>query len=131
MEKEFVPFELAVKLKELGFDLKPIQYFGVYKVSFPIEGYALVKCGIVETIDDVVAPLWQQAFDWFRKKGFECAILHHIPEMIEKGHGDKYAGYIWKQDLNPRIPFSGYYPTYEEARLSCLEKLIELVTEKK
>ena len=43
MEKEFVPYEIAKKLKELGFDIQPISYY----------------------TDRI---LYQQAFRWFREK---------------------------------------------------------------
>ncbi len=70
MKDQFVTYEIAVKLKELGFDKRCIAGYSVEKslrigeVSFQseIDGFCL-------------APLWQQAIDWIYSKtpeGFKC-----------------------------------------------------------
>lgn len=66
MEKQFVPYELAVKLKELGFD-EPC--FGCY-----LDDKYLCK-ELTERQDyfagqEASAPLWQQAFEFFRERGY-------------------------------------------------------------
>ena len=66
MEKEFVPYELAVKLKEKGFDIDCIGFYGddgkLYfdsPVSNFEDGINPLYCS---------APLYQQVIEWFRKK---------------------------------------------------------------
>jgi hypothetical protein len=116
MEKEFIPYEQAVALKELGFD----EYcFGLYGKS---EG-TLFKV-ISEKFDDVddlhfiKAPLWQQVFRWFREKcGFDLTIQHN----------KKYIAIVYSSVKNFSID---EYDTYEEAELECLKKLIEIVKNK-
>ena len=66
---EFVPYELALELKQLGFD-EPC--FGRYDGKGKNKGkiwYEMPNRG-QETIPvgDVLAPLYQQAFRWFREK---------------------------------------------------------------
>ena len=126
MEKEFVPYELAVKLKELGFNEpclacyldnvfviklqsqnSEFEYFNNTTFSFNEKSFS--------------APLWQQAFDWFREKydmqlgichingGFDC--WTNDGDLFENG---KYCN----------------FKTYEEAELECLKKLIEIVKNK-
>jgi hypothetical protein len=74
MEKEFVPYEIALALKELGFDKPCVAYFTKdFQTSKP---YILV-CEDKLKNQDVnkmsgygvcLAPLYQQAFRWFREK---------------------------------------------------------------
>lgn len=144
MEKQFVPYELAVKLKELGFD-EPC--FGIY------DGRECKNDGYLNTIyysnppyrgvkpseknikypesylykTPVLAPLWQQAFDWFRDiKGLPASIGLTIDN---KG----YTFLITNLGKIPKVDHLTFpdkldYGTYEQARHACLEKLIELIT---
>lgn len=66
MEEQFVPFELAVKLKELGFDEVCIMGYNREK-KFYLNGWKLDKnvgFKITANTGRYPAPLWQQAFDW-------------------------------------------------------------------
>lgn len=66
LQNEFVPYELAVKLKELGFD-EPC--FGRYrKNKFQLNMLGKPHKYNSEEIvkGDISSTLWQQAFDWFR-----------------------------------------------------------------
>lgn len=123
MEKEFVPYELALKLKELGFNEECGAYYS------PMDN-KLSNIGIVPISSRVLkAPLWQQAFDWFRERGYESEINRNIPEMESRGF-KKYSFYIWSEKTNPRGNFTdrklNSVDTYNEARQACLEKLIEM-----
>jgi hypothetical protein len=132
MEKEFIPYEQALALKEIGFD-EPC--FGYY--------YALdnKKVGLEMYIDVqhqdtyfVQAPLYQQAFRWFREKynlrgfiGFRPNVKQfdcHIYDMSLSGK--EYVKQRTMEEFN-KDPKVG---TYEEAELECLKKLIEIVKEK-
>jgi hypothetical protein len=62
------------------------------------------------------APLYQQAFRWFREK-------YNIHIRIEKYDETKW----W---ANWGSWTSEVYDSYEEAELACLEKLIEIVEQK-
>ena len=78
MEKEFVPYELALKMKQLGFDEKCIAYYqksavigndNILPISFTnmasdFNDYEYSKLGV----PFYSAPTWQQAFKWFREK---------------------------------------------------------------
>jgi hypothetical protein len=137
MEKYFIPYEIALRLKELGFD-EPC--FGCYYIDCLVQDYtenqdysALLNC---------LAPTFSQAFRWFREK---CDLTYSIDWMTR--NEEHYSGYIVhfrgiegnkiNEDnfivLNNELPYKGYevYKTYEEAELACLVKLIEIVKEKK
>jgi hypothetical protein len=122
MEKEFVPYELAVKLKELGFDLEPIDSFGVWCVDFPNEKAYLKKCGIIETIDDVIAPTYQQFFDGVREK----YNYHYEIFLSNEPPYSKFHYRIMQIGKYFTLSYDDFEGTYEEARQACLEKLIEL-----
>jgi hypothetical protein len=114
MEKEFVPYELAVKLKELGFD-EPC--FGIWAA-----GQLVIGVDISEYPKNVesLAPLYQQAFRWFREKGFLIDFSSH-----NKDTHDFY--FKWSED---KSILSDTYDTYEETELACLVKLIEIIENK-
>lgn len=86
MEKEFVTYEIALKLKEKGFDepFKPFDstfYYIDRNFSLCNDGY---KNGFSEIKEFVLAPLYQQVIDWFRKEHklslrFECDFSSGIP----------------------------------------------------
>jgi hypothetical protein len=113
MEKEFVTYEQALTLKELGFDE---MCFGFYRN--PI--VELMHCRNSEPWMGnavVAAPLKQQVFRWFREKyGF----------YVELGHGPRIDFYytIYKDSIS--ISENNDYSTYEEAENACIDKLIEI-----
>jgi hypothetical protein len=122
MEKEFVPYAEALALKELGFD-EPC--FGYYiELRNPQEGILTIdKCE--NNIDGVSAPLYQQAFRWFREK-------YRLDGKPEYFLNNWYCFIIndMKGEDTSRSLFTEF-PSYEEAELECLKKLIEIVSNKK
>jgi hypothetical protein len=124
MNKDFLPYEQALALKELGFD-EPC--FGYYNVSNQelIEDLSNNRTGN----DDsrwASAPLYQQCFRWFREK-------HNLNVFIQNGTSSWMAfigntpSYIpFVDEVEGSNEFKGHN-TYEEAELECLIKLIEIV----
>ena len=116
MEKEFVPYELALDLKELGMDLGWYNYLNFYDSS------TKEFCFVMK---DVPAPLYQQAFRWFREKyDLFCYV-----ELV----GDRLFDYMIIGDfVEEEIDYEyGPFNTHEESELACLQKLIEIIKEKK
>ena len=111
MNKEFVPYELALKLKQLGFDEPCIATHGY------LELYINTDDGHLK------APLFQQAFRWFREKGFFVSFSTHDYNIH-----DFYIKWSMPDSstLSESI-LSDTYDTYEETELACLTKLIEIV----
>lgn len=76
MEEQFIPFELAVKLKELGFKEKCIaKYNNESKILYILHPHeSFYEFTEVSEFNDflsdevnntiTIVPLWQQAFDW-------------------------------------------------------------------
>lgn len=61
-KKQFVPFELAKELKEMGFDEPCIGYYSHTEDSFRFLGSEFFNHNISNGFQS--APLWQQAFGW-------------------------------------------------------------------
>lgn len=119
MEKEFVPFNESKKLKMLGFKEPCISHY---------EGESFSnKLTLSDDLNDeyiTPAPLYQQAIRWFRDK-------HNLVGSIsDRGHinGKPY----FLITINGNIDYMATsYPTYEEAQLECIRKLIETLFNKK
>jgi hypothetical protein len=121
MEKEFVPYEQALELKELGFD-EPC--FGLYhndKTFYP------TQCKSHKQFHGQIclALLYQQAFSWFREK-------HNLWSMVYPREGWNYS--IQRIDENITCTQESFHSieinTYKETELACLNRLIEIVKEK-
>jgi hypothetical protein len=105
----FVPYEQALALKELGFD-EPC--FGWYsKDGTFYEGKTTIHQGLLS------APLCQQAFRWFRENH---DLYINVTRYNDEGE-DKFLYYIDSGDVEEE------FSTYEEAELACLKNLIEIV----
>ena len=112
MNKEFVPYELALKLKELGFDEPCIATHGY------LELYINTDDGHLK------APLFQQAFRWFIEKHQLDTSINTVYSKYNDTLSKKYSGVIDDKSVFTNI---GFYDTYEEAELACLDKLIEII----
>jgi len=130
MNKKFIPHEEALALEELGFDepcFAKYEKDGLFQLFHTIEiaAYLTINSNGVNGI--VCAPLYQQAFRWFREK-------YKLHSYIYGDYSWNISGGIW--DLNgykdSRYDWdSEPYKTYEEAELECLKELIKIVKEKK
>lgn len=130
MFKDFVDYQTALKLKELGFDEPCFLYW--WKGE---SGYILADIiyDEVRTLD-FKAPLFQQAFRWFRE---EHELSHSIELIDDSRHyyyyfkisDSKDRHYIDEDcfDFCKTLRDDGKYSTYEEAELACLDKMIEIV----
>lgn len=127
LEKEFVPYELAVKLKELGFDEKCLAYY--HEPSRIIERFQYSERPVKNSSNwnnmyiVYVSPLWQQDFDWFEEKHNLHSHIDNIVlsfGLIDCRNNDiKINKYISSEDC---------YKTKLEVKQACLEKLIEIVS---
>lgn len=75
LEKEFIPYEQALALKELGFDEPCFGYFYTEDKFFETK----IKNSELDEECSIAVPLYQQVFRWFREK------YHIIGEVKFKG----------------------------------------------
>jgi hypothetical protein len=119
MEKEFIPYEQALALKELN---AYIECFGFYWFNGSSHIWVLeTKEYEDEYYKTISAPTFSQAFRWFREK-------YKIRHVIDEYDLNNYCFSI-DDGINDDIEVVGY-KSYEEAELECLKKLIEIVKEK-
>jgi len=130
MIKEFVSYELALEIKQLGFD-EPC--FAVYenKKWFLVEVKNEMSYESCLKLDVFPAPTFSQCFRWFREKYNILATVYSNASGYLYEWSDNVGGTNrgWSDYEGPND--SGVWDTYEEAELACLEKLIEIVKEKK
>jgi hypothetical protein len=113
MNKDFIPYEQALALKELGFDEPCYGWFDTGYLRF-----GCYESEYVQGLGDLPAPLYQQAFRWFREK---CGLNHFFVELDVDCKSNYYNAYV-----QCSLVYHG--DNYEEAELACLKKLIELST---
>jgi len=134
MTKEFIPYIEALALKELGFDEPCFGYY-YHENSFtkcrPQIYYSdtFNECNRNEEIplDSCKAPLYSQAFRWFREK------QNLYGAYMMGDDWNNFYFHIWRNDTMTKtfVTSSNWvYETYEEAELACLIKLIEIVKNK-
>lgn len=140
IEKLFIPYEEALELKKLRFDEKCL---GAYKNKGKLEittsdywdnqSIIIISNGTTCKLK-CLAPLYQQAFDFFRK---EYSLFHNIWNYThnEPAHIMIPYRFIFSIDedwicivgkKHETGLFEKYYDSYELAELACLRKLIEL-----
>jgi len=126
MNKEFIPYEQALALKELGFDEPCLAFYSPKKELHPVfqepsKGPYFNNGSFTETLR---APLYQQVFRWFREKH---SLIAYPVWRID----NTWDMNIQKLDNNGLLSGQSALaiikkPTYEEAESACLDKLIEI-----
>ena len=119
LEKEFVPYEQALALKELGFDEPHFKSYVGISNNGDIKDCTYVLCNGKLNNDDVSAPTFSQAFRWFREK-------YGLLSYVDKCLTDTFR---YNLDLNGSMIGLSGHKTHEEAELACLIKLIEIANE--
>jgi len=121
MKKEFIPYEQALALKELGFDESCLAFYKSDKLEFQdfISQNRKRTNSWYTSLNGCTAPLYQQAFAWFREKH----------ELIACPMFNRIVGYRFEISINggDSSCSTKFYGSLEEAQLECLKKLIELV----
>ena len=106
IRKEFIPYEQALELKELGLDEPCLKEFHKQNLLSNSTGEEITNTQLIELYgeqDVISAPTYSQVFRFFREK-------HNL------NHIDKLGMLIFE-----------YAIPYEEAELACLKNLIDIV----
>ena len=144
MNKDLVPYQPSLDMKELGFDEPCFIYWvydGVeitYSTSHNKSGWSIIgfkNSQMLKKAGLCTSPTFSQAFRWFREK-------HNLMFQIFYLRNGNHAVLIHRttpeyMDLVDQIRPSGCVDevvdcySYEEAELDCLLKLIEIVKQQK
>lgn len=119
-ELNFIPYEEALALMKLGFDYEEYARYGERDGSVILCRKGMLCGGSFNSI--CTAPLFQQAFRFFREK-------HELNGVIDKKQGIIFFKIV---DANDELlAFEApSFKTHEDAELACLKKLIEIVKQK-
>lgn len=125
MENQFVSYEIALKLKELGFNEHCFASYTNKDLSFVRELFGDVIASRysinndVEYSTEITAPLYQQVFEWFRNNNN----MHHNIVHQESSSQEWYDAYVEGEKIDE-------CGSYRQAEIACINKLIELVYDK-
>ena len=129
IEKEFVPYEQALALKELGFNEPCL-------ASYFHAGKRLDICEYINHGEyTVLAPTFSQAFRWLREKYWYTALIlcdsFQIVMQLSTSRTRDSRTWEWK----PIYVTQTYHKeeglkSYDESELACLKQLIEIAKEK-
>ena len=121
MEKQFVTCDIALKLKELGFDERCLGFFERKNLIYEWSKRYIYR-------DTISAPLWQEVIDWFIEKyNYNIVILEVDPRYTDKTKP------FWLYSIqgigkNTSIILDNLkYDTYYKARESAILKAIEVI----
>lgn len=127
MEKEFVPYELALRMKELGFDEPCFGFWSKIHGLF----IATTSGKLNEDAGECLAPTFSQCFRWFREKYNLFGKVYIVNFGADEYSFDVYdlyeEKYKYENFIGASASYTGTFETYEEAELACLEKLISIV----
>ena len=133
MEKEFIPYEQALALKELGFDEKCFATW-IERDIRDGGGIVLEMWGDEDTeytpMSMLIAPLYQQAFRWFREKYKISGEISSDYYLEGKDNEWEYNIYQLGKEDDGYVGTIPIFKTPEDAELECLKKLIEILKEK-
>ena len=131
MDKEFISYKQALALKELGFDEPCLRWFDERFGDDLQQHRTCSNSDLFMTEKDCAAPLYQQAFRWFRDK-------HDITVSTLRNRKYKsikrYEARIDDEEMfkkpkknMPCMYFLDYCDTYEEVEQKAIEHLIQII----
>ena len=135
MEKEFIPYGLALRLKGVGFDeLCSAVYFGNGENELFTFNPSIAKESTIRMVElgHIPCPTFSQVFRWFRDnhRMFHEVFIDTEP-TVDKPDKLEFA-YLILHMVGPEHMYTDKikgkrYDTYEESELACLERLIEII----
>jgi hypothetical protein len=140
MNKEFVPYEEALALKELGFDEPCFAWYNEHgcllsdlTIGYEVADFLYSQEDMIN--EQCTAPTFSQAFRWFRYNywytalilcdSFEIVMQLSTSKTLDSKTGEYRNNYI-TQTWNKEVGLK----SYDESELACLKRLIEMAKEK-
>jgi hypothetical protein len=114
--KDFISYEEALELKQLGFKERCLGHY--WENLFYFRTTFNHPSTMPNSPESCLAPTYSQAFRWFREK-------HNLFGQVNIHTYFIYN--ISNGDFKMVKKYDKLFETYEEAELECLKKLIEIV----
>ena len=131
MKNEFVPYEQALELKQLGFDEPCFLYYGENNIL------RIFTINIKDFITNSelppqynTCPTYSQTFRWFREKYKISGEISSDFYLEGKDNEWEYNIYQLGKEDDGYVGTINIFKTYEDAEIECLNKLIEIVKKK-
>ena len=123
INNEFVPHAESLLLKEIGFNAPCLIVYSEKGERSPFSNFFVRNSNVPSF---ATGPTYRQAFKWFRDE-------HRIHSHVK--YTDASSKMYYTIEITSYLPFmlGKYveYETHEEAELICLQKLIEMVKQRK
>lgn len=126
MEKEFISYDQALALKELGFDEPCFGLWNINNGKYEVDIIGVCKYSEKFKYREVLAPTFSQAFRWFRDE----YKLWFRPDYYDEIR-DYFTGSIHKLGKFSALYNLEHYATAEECESACIDKLIEMAKNEK
>ena len=125
--KDFVEYQEALELKQLGFNEPCFGSWEVEKTNIPTYTHSVTKFykNSDHPTGKTSAPTYSQAFRWFREK-----YGHHFQPFVDDNQTFGYLITYFTDEGRIDKPIKRGFKTPEEAELVCLRQLIEILKEK-
>ena len=117
--KDFIPYQEALELKQLGFKERCFGHY--WENLFYFETTFNHPSTIPNSPESCLVPTYSQAFRWFREQH------KHVSAVRTYFNVDFF--YEIYVSVSHEIT-SDSYNTYEEAELACLREMIKIIKEK-
>lgn len=134
MREQFIPYGQVLRLKDLGFNEECLEYYSTSNHPSLQPGILIGKNPSNPLMENqmrnlinwkVKAPLWQQAFDWFRERHNLYFEIFNSPMYVQ--HAWKFRLYTIENNRLRNTTISENFGTYQEAKEAVLVKLISLI----
>ena len=121
LQKDFVPYDFALRLKPLLFKERVLTYYeyGIVKMYYNVDGWDFNS----SFLNCCSRPTFSQAFRWFREE-LKYEVFLQKQENLLSG---KTYSFLIEDDLEGIYTRSLSKSSIDEAELACLEKLLKIV----
>lgn len=129
---ETIPFTLAEKLKEKGYNEPCSRYYHTHYDNDEDNAASLESTGDLEphflnslNENRVAAPMYSEVFDWLMEKGFSC----EITRFFDFAHEEVCPKWGWSiEKVGPLTDApGGYANSWHEAANAAIEKALTLI----
>ena len=126
MIKEFVSYEMALELKELGFNEPCFTYYynvtGKLRTNLSIDIDNDMNYMLNKKLGITLAPTFSQAFRFFREKYKLEGVIYRL--------NFKWASQVFNIETSTYCFVPELFETYEEAEINSLQKMIKMFKNK-
>lgn len=116
MNKDFIPYVLALELKNLGFDEECYGHsYTENEENFHLDMLPLMKNSKWESVGAISIPMYHQALSWLRDKHKIYVEVTSVVNFGDECYEDEFEVIVHKKIFYNDIIIEGDFKSYEEA----------------